>query len=42
MKSRDQRHLNKKGKMAERGKTVETAVVSCARIQGENLRHEKV
>lgn len=42
MKSRDQRYPNKKGKMAERGKTIKTVVASCARIQGENHRHEKV
>lgn len=35
MKFRGQRYLNKKGKMAERGKTVEIAVFSCTRIQEE-------
>lgn len=42
MKSRNQRYPNKKRKTAERGNTVETAVVSCTRIQEEKHRHENV
>lgn len=42
MQSRGERNPNENSKTAERGKTVETKVVSCTRIQGENHRHEKV